>query len=118
MYAYVRNNPTTLTDPTGLDLNLACATESDTGLAHSEALGFASACSFAYNALGYAGGAYVATTFVVMYAPLWIDGQGPRHAKDRTFAPPDESELAALTGRRTELVFGFLRNNPSPACGQ
>ena len=30
MYAYVRNNPATLTDPKGLDFNLACATESDT----------------------------------------------------------------------------------------
>jgi len=29
-YAYVRNNPTTLTDPTGLDFNLACTNESDT----------------------------------------------------------------------------------------
>jgi RHS repeat-associated protein len=30
MYAYVRNKPTTLTDPTGLDFNLFCATEGDT----------------------------------------------------------------------------------------
>ena len=67
MYAHVRNSPTTLTDPTGLDFNLACATESDTGLAQTGALGFASTRSFAYNA---AGGAYVVTTFVVLYAPL------------------------------------------------
>jgi RHS repeat-associated protein len=30
MYAYVRNNPTSLTDPSGLDFNLECTSESDT----------------------------------------------------------------------------------------
>jgi hypothetical protein len=33
------------------------------------------------------GGAYLTTGFVVMYAPLWIDRQGHRHAKDGTYAP-------------------------------
>jgi len=47
MYPCVRSNPATLTDPTGLDFNLACATKSDTGLPQREALRFASTCSFA-----------------------------------------------------------------------